>query len=80
MCGHGNKMRNVLTFRIFVYISAKTDPETEVIGLEKTETKFKIPQPPNTNLCHFSLVICCDITISLNNRSLVQFLFIQMVW
>ena len=43
-------MRIVQTFSIFVYFRAKTDPETEVLGREKTETKteFKIPQPPNT--------------------------------
>ena len=53
MCGPGDKMRIVRTFSIFVYFSAKTDPETEteVLGHEKTETvtELKIPQPPNTN-------------------------------
>ena len=52
MCGAGDKMRIAWTFRIFVYFSAKTDPETEteVLGREKTETEteVKIPQPPNT--------------------------------
>ena len=41
---------------IFVYFSAKTDPETELLGHAKTEaeTEFKIPQPPNTNfVCFF---------------------------
>ena len=50
MCEPGHKMRIVGTFLIFVYFSAKTDPETEteVLGRAKTETEFKIPQPPNT--------------------------------
>ena len=50
MCRPGDKMRIARTFLIFVYFSAKTDPETEteVLGREKTETEFKIPQPPNT--------------------------------
>ena len=35
-----------------MYFSAKTDheTETEVLGCEKTETEFKIPQPPNTTM------------------------------
>ena len=49
----GNKMRIAWTFPIFVYFSVKTDPETEVLGREKTETEFKIPQPPNTGHNHF---------------------------
>ena len=53
MCGTGDKMRIARTFPIFVYFSAKTDhvTETEVLAREKTETetKFKIPQLPNTN-------------------------------
>ena len=52
MGGPGDKMRIVRTFPIFVYLSAdpETDPETEteVLGYAKTETEFKIPQPPNT--------------------------------
>ena len=50
MCGPGDKVRITHTFPIFVYFSAKTDPETEtkVLGREKTETELKIPQPPNT--------------------------------
>ena len=52
MFGTGDKMRIARTFLIFVYFSAKTDPETEteVLGRAKTETEteFKIPQPPNT--------------------------------
>ena len=48
MGGPGDKMRIALTFPIFVYFSAKTDPETEVLGRAETETKFKIPQPSNT--------------------------------
>ena len=50
MCGPDDKMRITQTFQIFVYFSAKTDPETEtkVLGRETTETKFKIPQPSNT--------------------------------
>ena len=41
-------MQIARTFQIFVYFSAKTDPdtETEVLGREKTETEFKIPQLP----------------------------------
>ena len=50
MCGLGYKIRIALTFLISVYFSAITDPETEVSGVEKTETEFKIPQPPNTRL------------------------------
>ena len=49
MGGPGDKMWITRTFPIFVYFSAKTDPETEVLGHVKTETEFKIPQPPNTN-------------------------------
>ena len=50
MCGSGDKLRIAQTFQIFVYFSAKTNPETKtsVIGCEKTETEFKIPQLPNT--------------------------------
>ena len=48
MGGLGDKMRIAWTFPIFVYFSAKTDTETEVLGRAKTETEFKIPQPPNT--------------------------------
>ena len=50
MCGAGDKMQIAWSFRIFVYISAKTDPETEVLGHEEneTETEFKILQPTNT--------------------------------
>ena len=48
MGGPGDKMRIARTFPIFVYFSAKTDTETEVLGRAKTETEFKIPQPPNT--------------------------------
>ena len=39
-----------VTLRKFsVHFKAKTDPkpETLVLGQEKTETEFKIPQPPN---------------------------------
>ena len=43
----GDKMRTVRTFPNF---NAKTNPETPVLGCEKTETEFKIPQPPNTTL------------------------------
>ena len=52
MCGPGDKMLIAWTFRIFVYFSAKTDPETEteVLGREKTETEVKIPQQPNTKI------------------------------
>ena len=55
MCRPGDKMRIAWTFLLFAYFSAKTNPETEtlVLGHEKTETEFKIPQLPNTN----SLVI-----------------------
>ena len=49
MGGPGDKMRIAQTFPIFVYFSAKTDPETEVLGHAKTETEFKIPQLPNTS-------------------------------
>ena len=47
----GDKMWIAWTFPIFTYFSAKTNPETEtsVLGHEKTENKFKIPQPRNTN-------------------------------
>ena len=45
----GDKMRIARTFPINVYFSDKTDPETEVLADAKTETKTKIPQPPNTN-------------------------------
>ena len=47
------------TFPIFLYFSAKTDPETETeaLGHEKTETEFKIPQPPNTT-CASPCLIC----------------------
>ena len=48
MGGPGDKMWIMRTFPIFVYFTAKTDPETEVLGCAKTETEFKIPQPPNT--------------------------------
>ena len=50
MCGPGDKMRIAGTFPTFVYFGAKTDPETEFLGREKTVTKteFKIPHPPNT--------------------------------
>ena len=43
-------MRIAGIFPIFAYFNAKTNPETKtpVLGHEKTETKFKIPQPPNT--------------------------------
>ena len=50
MCGLGDKMRIVRTFPIFAYFNTKTDPETEVLGREKTETEVKIPQPPNTKI------------------------------
>ena len=50
----GDKMRIAWTFPIFVYFSAKTDPETEVLGREKTETEFKIPQQPKTIVYVFS--------------------------
>ena len=51
MGGPGDKMWITWTFPIFQYFSAKTDPETEteVLGRAKTETEFKIPQPPNTS-------------------------------
>ena len=51
MCGTGFKMQIAWTFPIFVYFSTKTHPETatEVLGGEKTETEFKIPQLPNTS-------------------------------
>ena len=49
MCGPGDKMWITQVFQIVVYFSAKTDPETEVLEREKTETEFKIPQSPNTN-------------------------------
>ena len=45
-------MRIAQTFPIFVYFSA--DPKTEGLGCKKTETEFKIPQPPNTNLHVFN--------------------------
>ena len=35
------------TFLNFAYFNAKTNPS--VLGREKTETAFKIPQPPNTS-------------------------------
>ena len=39
-------------YLIFVYFSAKINPETEteVLGRAKTETEFKIPPPPNTSV------------------------------
>ena len=37
----GDIMRIVRTFPIFVYFSAKTDLETEVLGREKTETRIQ---------------------------------------
>ena len=51
MCGKGDKLRIAQTFPIFAYFNANTNPETEtsVLGREKTETKLKISQPPNTN-------------------------------
>ena len=58
MCGPGDKMRIVRTFSIFVYFSAKTDPE--VLGRAKTETEFKIPQPPNTTM--YSKLFSTDST------------------
>ena len=48
MCGPGDKMRMARTCPIFVFFSAKTDLETEVLGREKTKTEFEIPQSSNT--------------------------------
>ena len=50
MCGLGDEMRIGRTFPIFVYFSAKTDPENEVLGREKTETESKITIPPNATI------------------------------
>ena len=77
VCGPGDKMRIARTLKIFVYFSAKINLETEtlVLGREKTktETKFKIPQPPNTtsllnfasarifDVCHFYCYLLLEI-------------------
>ena len=48
-CGPSDKMRvvrNFPFFRISIF-NAKTNPETPILGREKTKTEFKIPQPPN---------------------------------
>ena len=55
MCGPLVKMWIPWTSPIFVYFSAKTDPETEVLGREKTETE--IPLPPNTTSYYISISV-----------------------
>ena len=42
-------MRIALTFPNFAYFNGKTNPETPVLGLEKTKTETKIPQLLNAN-------------------------------
>ena len=65
MGGPGDKMQIAQTFPIFAYFSAKTNPKNEasVLGREKTETEFKIPQPPNTTkqlvFCVMTGFFCC---------------------
>ena len=72
MCGPGDKMRIVWTFQIFVYFSAKTNPETEVLGCEKTETAFKIPQPPNTSYLHSVYRVSLASIISTTDEMLFE--------
>ena len=48
MCGPGDKMQIVRTFWFFCVFQCQNRSETEVLGREKTETEFNIPQPPNT--------------------------------
>ena len=50
MCEPGDIMWIARNFPIFAYFNAKTNPETEVLGREKTETEVKIPQQPNTKI------------------------------
>ena len=57
MCRPGDQMEIARAFRIFVYFCAKTDPETEVLGREKTKPNSKFHNHPTL------ILSTCDITI-----------------